>query len=301
MKSLDEYVKDKEIDDKMTTMSDVVGRMNIMPHLKGICYFSRENIEAGNSGNPEDSVCYKHDHKPLVQGAMAEYHQGCLDHFSNLHDIELKKRDKEIHDFYNSVATRFIGLPAFWKDFHEYPDHEEAKKILQILAVEKWLKSSKLGLIICGPTGRLKTFSAVYAAREWLKKHPYKEALFVEWDEYQSLLSQTYGQAATKTQYSLEIKLKKIPLLILDDVLGSEDVSKPQYMLFKRVIKFRNSATSKDGERFPTIITSNYTLDQIKTMEEKKNQGDSPLSSRVETFVQLQLYGTDLPNFRKAS
>lgn len=300
MKTLDEHIKEKEIDDRMTSMADVVGQLKIMPHLKGICYFSRENIKAGGD-EPDDSVCYKHDHEPLVGGFIADYHQGCLDHFRALHQEELAEKDRLMHEEMYGVPARFIGLPAFWNDFHKYPDHDEAKTILKKLAVEKWLKSSKLGLIMCGPTGRLKTFSAVYAARKWLEAHPYKEAMFVEWDEYQSLLTQTYGQAATKTQYSLEIKLKKIPLLVLDDVLGSEDVTKPQYMLFKRVVKFRNSATSKDGERFPTIITSNYTLDQIKTMEEKKNQGNAPLIDRVETFVQLQLVGTDLPNFREKS
>ncbi len=76
-------------------------------------------------------------------------------------------------------------------------------------------------------------------------------------------------------------------------------VADAQYMLFKRVIKYHNSHSSISGSRYPTIITTNYTLDEIKTMENKKNQGNSPLSSRINAFVQVQLYSTDLPDFRE--
>lgn len=293
----------EQIDDKIATIAEVIGKGNIMPHLKGKCYFSKEVIEMGSNKNDMDkSVCRLFEPEPLVKGFMIEYHQSCYKHFLKLADKEQAKQEKALNELRHGVEARLLDLPAMWDDFHEFPTGKPGDKDVEYHLknqADKWLKDDELGLFISGAAGILKTFTAVYIARLWLKKHPGKKALFCGWGDYQIRLSQTYGNAATRTAYGQAKPLIETPLLIIDDVLGRADISGAQYSLIKEVIDARRRNSSKKGPRFYTIITTNYDPDDITEMEQRANLESIPLADRLTDYTLVAL-GNMLPSRRGA-
>lgn len=139
-----------------------------------------------------------------------------------------------------------------------------------------WFANPGDGLFILGPAGRGKTYLAAAIIRTLLLiKH---EAFFLRCPDFYADLRESYR--SDQSERSIYAKYLKFRFVVLDD-LGNGSLSD-----FQRysTTEFLDQRINK---KYPTVITSNWTLDQIA------EKMDERIASRVASFHSIQLDGPD--------
>ena len=138
--------------------------------------------------------------------------------------------------------------------------------------IEKYPNNTPEGLYICGETnGSGKTSLSAYIIKQLMYKRKIKLAMFIPASE---LMEAIYRNYSGDNNNILE-KAMGIEILVLDD-LGKEKTSahtcNKMYNLFNK--RYNNIA--------PTIITSNYTINNLKLLEKDEDDVARALRARLE-------------------
>ncbi len=194
-----------------------------------------EFFPKGNIPIKEVSYCEKHREEKSKKAEEEKEKERIID----------RKKNPEKYMAMAGIRKRFLKAKL-----------EGIKLPKRILSpVMRFLKDSSKGLFFTGAVGSGKTYLACAIARE----------LTVRGDNYlfQSVpvllqkIRQTFGKASKEDEYRLIRRYSDVACLILDD-LGSEKQSDFSLDRLYVIIDYRYS------EMMPTIITSNFSLDEMK-------------------------------------
>lgn len=117
--------------------------------------------------------------------------------------------------------------------------------------VEKWAEIGREALLLCGPTGSGKTWTASVAARLWHRDRPSTEYLWVDVPFFAGLLRADHEQGWDSLTQCLHVGL-----LVLDD-FGSEKLSEYLADRMYSVVNWRYSREK------PLIVTTNLVPQEL--------------------------------------
>lgn len=158
------------------------------------------------------------------------------------------------------IPERYLGKT--WDDYQVDANNREA--------VEHVSK----GAFLYGERGAGKTFLAALTAQDFLKAG--KSVTFIKVPRLLDDLRETYNGKGTYTEAELLEAVYDVDLLVLDD-FGMEKPTKFAGATLCKIIDARY-----DAANLTTIITSNYSLDRIRTELDNATDGKNYNGSRIQ-------------------
>ena len=147
------------------------------------------------------------------------------------------------------------------------------------------------GLYIHGPFGTGKTFILMRMAKELAKKN--HKIIFAY---YPDLVRHIKQLISTNGVEAMVQKLKKIEILILDDVGGETNSAFIRDEILTPILQYRMEAKK------PVFMTSNFNFDELRThFMETRDEKDMVKSDRIMERIRFMMRDIELlgPNMRK--
>lgn len=147
-------------------------------------------------------------------------------------------------------------LRTTYKDYRVDADNETA-----VAFARNVLKGNYSGAFFYGKPGTGKTFLASLIAKDFIKAG--RSVIFSNVPDVLNAFQEIYQGKSDKTEQELLGELEQVDLLILDD-FGFEKVKQFTAAMLSRIINVRYNRGSGT-----TIITSNYSIEQLKAIFDK--------------------------------
>ncbi len=151
----------------------------------------------------------------------------------------------------------------------------------RLRALTAWVKAPGDGLLLFGPTGTGKTWTAAALTRFLIEAG--RSVLWRSAAEFFRELRDSYDQ--DRSERAVLTAYASAPILVLDD-LGAGSGSDFERRCAVELVERRTN------QLLPTVVTTNWTLGEIA------ERLDDRLASRLSAFVRLEFGG---PDFRLAS
>ncbi len=188
-----------------------------------------------------------------------------LDYYSDIELVEEGYSHRQIMEFNKKLAERFVAKM-------EQASREEA-----VCEVK--------GLYLQGDPGVGKTFLCSAIANELLKRKI--PVLYLPFVDFLYQLRGSFGDRSKKVEEFVDAA-RNVTVLILDD-LGSESRTEFSQEILFSILNYRTNNLDK-----PTIISSNYTIDELKNMYHPR------IASRIRIQADiLHCVGEDLREIMK--
>lgn len=149
-------------------------------------------------------------------------------------------------DLETEIPPLFRGLSL--KDFQVTPSNAKVPQLINQFLAQR---VPKHGLYITGPRGTGKTMLACIAAAAWQAQG--HDIVFTDTGE---LLDALHDCPKEETEQLMKF-LKKVPLLVLDDI-GAEFFTEEQVMLLSQIVNYRYKYS------LPMILTSSFTMGELQ-------------------------------------
>lgn len=267
-----EYYRAKSMSPEEVVFGKPVFEMNMREFLE-FCVLS-ENMKQGNLpyGN-----CPKCKNKGYIVGLDEEGNEymedcSCMEKRKNMQQLE----DSEYSALLRKCTFERFNLKELWQK-------EALRKC------KEWTQQTRFPLLyLGGKTGAGKTHLAVAAFRVAIMRG--LRGKFISW----RTMSRDLKMNMTSPDYERKMwSLKKMPLLLLDDFFWSPKGAIPSdedFRLAKEII----DARFYNGRK--TIITSNFTAQDIYTMSEEMSGRLNEFSGGDKNF--MLTFGNEIANYR---
>lgn len=165
---------------------------------------------------------------------------------------------------------------------HTLPVRFHAARLVELpaprlRALSQWVNATGDGLLLFGPTGTGKTWTAAALTRFFIEAG--RSVLWCSAAEFFRELRDSYDQNRSET--AILTAYASAPILVLDD-LGSGSGSDFERRCAVELMERRTNRL------LPTVVTTNWTLGEIA------ERLDDRLASRLSMFVRMEFSGPDL-------